>query len=206
MSRTRMARVLVVGLFLAAVAAGSRPVNAGLAVVQQKARIDRADKQVLFSIVFNQTPDFTTVDAHGRPRDSFQYEIIPNVTGGFDQYPFDAVRTVIRGDEIGAGHVIPIRAGTQDGPDPNPKSGGWGVALGQVPFSLTGHTLSFDVPYKLMGTTDGNFSYLLLTTHYGATVSAIQGSSVPLPSAALLGAAGLCMLGALRYLTRHGPV
>ena len=109
--------------------------SAGLTIVSQKVKVDYGDREVFFTLVFNHAPDFVTTDMYGRPADSFQYEIVPNTNSSIENYPLQAVRTVIRGDEIGPGSLLPIRDGFENGSDPSPTSGGWGfVRAEKSPF------------------------------------------------------------------------
>jgi len=201
MSRGRFACVLVVAL--AVVGGWNLPASAGLSIVSDSIKVDRADQTVFFDIVFNQAPDFKTVDSFGRHADAFQYEIVPNTNANIDSLPFGAIRAVVRGDEIGGGHVIPIRDGFEHGASSDPTSGGWGAILGKVPFTLQGPQLAFSAPFDFLGTTDGHFTYRLFTTNYGSTVSQVQGVSVPLPPAFPIGVIVLFTLGMAGFITRR---
>jgi hypothetical protein len=168
---------------------------AGLSIESQSVSVDRADQDVSFTLDFNKSPDFTTTDLFGRHADSFQYEIVPNTTRGIDNFAFEDIRAVIRGDEISPS-MIPIRDGFENGSDPNPASGGWGKILGAVPYSLHGNQLSFTAPFNLLGVTNpnGGFAYRVFTTNFGATVSNVEGVSIPLPAALPAGLIVLSML------------
>jgi hypothetical protein len=59
---------------------------------------DPASQQVLFTIEFDQPPDFFALDEFDRQRDSFQFYVNSNpATGGPGPYPWDRI---VRGDEI----------------------------------------------------------------------------------------------------------
>lgn len=202
MSRMRFLIVvaLAIGL-LSSVAA--RCASAALSIVSQSVAVDRSDKEVLFSLVFNQAPNFTTTDSYGRPEDSFQYEIIPNTSQSIDSFPFLSVATVIRGDEIGSGSVMPIRYGFGHGSDPSPASGGWGPIIATVPFTLTGSKMSWDAPFDVLGTTNGQFAYRVFTTNFGATVSSVESVSIPLPAAFPVGLITLALMGAIVFFFKR---
>lgn len=179
---------LFVGVF-------SGQAHAGLSIVSQSIQVDRADQEVAFQLTFNHAPNFSTYDSFGRPQDSFQYEIVPNATTSIDTLPFLSINAVVRGDEIGTGHTVPIRNGIAGGSDPNPASGGWGPVRANVPFTLTNNTLSFDASFAQIGTTNGAFSYRVFTTNYGSTVSLVESVSVPLPAALPIGLALIGLIG-----------
>ncbi|HWE01393.1 MAG TPA: hypothetical protein VG326_03210 [Tepidisphaeraceae bacterium] len=174
--------VAVAGLFFFILTGYS---YAGLSIVSQNVSIDRPDHDVLFTLNFNQAPDFKTTDLFGRPADSFQYEIVPDTTHSIGYFSVEDIRAVIRGDEIGAGALLPIRDGFEHGSDPSPFSGGWGQTLGTVPFSVQGSRLTFQAPFNLLGITNhsGAFAYRVFTTNFGSTVSEIQSVSISLPPA-----------------------
>src|SRR5260221_6972375 len=88
-----------------------------LLIVQQSVRLDEAVSAAQFSITFSRTPDFTTLDSDGRQADSFQYEIAPDFAS-ISQASFENITAIVRGDEI-TGHLLPIRAGLNDGVDPS---------------------------------------------------------------------------------------
>lgn len=196
-------RQLVCALALAAGALCILPaptVRAGvpanpLLIVSQSVRLDHQQDDAVFSLTFDHTPDFFTLDAKGRRKDSFQYEIVPDVTN-INQAGFFDIASVIRGDELDA-HQIPIRGGINDGIDPSPAAGGWGFKLGTVNYALTQNTLSFAAPLQLLSAPDGLFAYRVFTTDFGSTVSLQTGSTaVPLPPGFLAGGAMLLILTA----------
>jgi hypothetical protein len=171
------------------------PALAGLSIVSQQVDVDRADHEVVFTLDFNHAPDFKTVDSLGRHLDSFQYEIVPNTSTPIDQLPFASVGAVIRGDEIGSGHVVPIRNGFSKGVDPNPAAGGWGTVRGTMPFTVSGNNLTLTASFNQIGTNNGVFSYRVFTTNFGSTVSSIDSVSISVPTPAALPAA-LATIGA----------
>lgn len=202
MSRGRLACVLAV-VFCAGLMAVQRSASAGISIVSQGVSVDRADQTVTFNLDLSATPNFANVDSLGRPRDAFQYEIVPNTRSNIESFDFSAIRAVIRGTEIGAGKLIPIRDGFEHGSDADPASGGWGKVLGSVPFKLNGSDLTFTTPFSLLGTTGGAFAYRVFTTEFGATVSQSDGVSIPLPSAFFAGVGMLAVIGLFSTLVRR---
>ncbi len=172
-------------------------------MISQKVQVDQSDQQVHFTLVFDHTPDFQTFDSFGRPEDSFQYEIIPNTGKQFSSLSFGDIRTVIRGDEIGSGNVLPIRNGLQNGSDPSFASGGWGFIRATVPFQLQGDQLSFGASFNQLDTPSGLFSYRVFTTNFGSTVSITESVSVPTPPVLPISLVVLGLLGAVRVISKH---
>lgn len=160
-----------------------------------RAMFDGATGCVLFELEFNLAPDFHTVDPLGNQAESFQLHLdtLPgnNGWGGTSPYPWE---TIIRGSEIHKEDDIRVRDHT-GAPSTNPASGGWGRVAGAVPYDLSGHLLEFTVPYSVLGTTTGEFPYLLELYRYGQwTGITYTGQSAPIPSpagAAVLGLAGV---------------
>ena len=132
--------------------------SAGLEIVSQNVHIDVPAQQVDFTINFSHAPDFQKVDLFGRPADSFQYEIIPNTTKPFSQFDFPlAIVSVVRGDEIGSGHLLPIRNGIQNGSDPNPASGGWGTCPWVRAIYTQRRSARLHRAFSMIGTSNGVF-------------------------------------------------
>lgn len=194
---------LALGICLTGFAGASR---AGLELVSQSVQVSPTDQQATFTLVFNHVPNFATCDSFGRPADSFQVECIPNTKAPMDALNFGDIRAVVRGDEIGKGHMLAIRDGFENGSDPFPASGGWGTIRGKVPFQLTGDTLTFSAGMNLLDAPSGTFSYRAFTTYYGSTVSSVQGSasaSVPLPPALPAGLAMLVVFAMVQWMRSH---
>lgn len=146
-----------------------------LVVLSESVVVDAAIEQVTFTLEFNRPPDFATMDEFGRRADSFQYYIVGD--SGLP-YPenYDAI---IRGDELDiGGGVLPIRSATPT--DPDPASGGWGAVRAEVPYRLDGAVLTFSASLDTISdhSSDGHFSYELLTVRYGATAQFFQKESV----------------------------
>jgi hypothetical protein len=202
MFKTRLTIVVAFAAGLILSLAGNRA-SAELSIVSQSVAVDRSDQDVMFTLVFNQAPNFTAIDSFGRPQDSFQYEIVPNTLESFDTLPYMSVAAVIRGDEIDAGSVLPIRYGFGHGEDRNPAAGGWGPIITAVPFTLTGTTMTWDTPFSVLGTTNGHFAYNLFTTNFGTTVSSVESVSIPLPAALPIGLITLGLVGALMLFLKR---
>jgi hypothetical protein len=129
---------------------------------------------VTFSIMFDDVPNFTTVDAFGRQADSFQFYVDSqrkSLLGDF----YKAARgeadpigkSIIRGESIHAGSGIPIVwVDPAGGP---PESGGWGATHTTVPFSLHGKMLKLEVSIPDLEDDDGVFWYYFETFEYGGT-------------------------------------
>lgn len=174
---------------LACVAPAAR---ADFTLVSQDLDLSRKDDAVRFTLTFNQAPDFTTVDAQGRPANSFQVEF----DGAVDpstQLPTD-MTAIVRGDEIHVANGVRVRTPTGDG---GPDSGGWGPVVGTVPFSLTGNTVSFSVPLEDLGWTGGDWSANIFSLNYGDLTAQQTVTSIPAPPAFWAGLAGLTVVAGL---------
>jgi hypothetical protein len=165
-------------------------------IVDQSVRVDSVGQRTTFHITFNQKPDFFTIDEFGRPRNEFQYYVdsAPLAVDDFD-FSSDRLR-IIRGGEIHVDDTIPVRQANGNSPDPT--SGGWGPTVGAAPYALDGETLSFTIPWKWLGETDGKFTYIVESYEFGSTVSSQRVLVIPLPApvwggAALLGVAGVIL-------------
>src|SRR6185437_10335459 len=146
-------------------------------------KVDHGTSDATFSINFGHTPNFDSVDAHGRLTDSFQILIAPDPVSAT---PFISPTTVVRGDEIRFNAAIPIRNGAP--PDfSDSHSGGWGSVRGTVPFSVSGTELTFTAPLSLLGAPDGRFAYDVSTFASGFTKNEVKSQSVPLPPAFAIG-------------------
>ncbi|MFN8491658.1 MAG: hypothetical protein U0350_28930 [Caldilineaceae bacterium] len=157
---------------------GTAKAEAEIMFVSESAIFDPVTQAVLFTIEFNQAPDFFTVDAFGRQKNSFQYYIVgaPNLP-----YPanFDAI---IRGEEIHiTSDAIRIRNSAPSVPDTG--AGGWGAVRGVIPFSLKGNVLTFSVPLHLISdhSLDGAFAYQLESYQFGSLTKHIDSHSVIVP-------------------------
>lgn len=151
------------------------PSLAALMINSQSIVVDLSAKEALFTLDFNEVPDFETLDSVGRQASSFQYFIDADgelpVFYGSPYY--SRLEAIIRGEEIHLEGDIRVRnALPSDDNDPN--SGGWGTLRGSVPFTLNGTMLTFSTPLSLIGDSDGNFSYNLEVYEYGGLTDYLQ--------------------------------
>ena len=193
MRRAVFVPAVLVGL--GAAAASGAPVEFQL--FSQSVQVDKPAGTATFTILFNQTPDFSG-DANTRQPNAFQYEIDPNwngqpVTGGIS---FEQIATVVRGSEIWEGAGLPIRDRDGNG---GPFAGGWGPVRAVVPVQINGDTLSFTTKLSDIGDSDGIFRYRLFTSDHGTVTSDVTAVSIPLPAA--LGT-GLTMLGGMGFVRK----
>lgn len=132
-----------------------------LRVLSESAVYHAAPGRVTFKVIFDQQPDFSTVDSFGRMEDQFQYYIIGDSAA---EYPlnFDAVITVEQ-PWISQSRLA-VRS--PDINDPN----GWGTLVATIPFRLKGGSLRFSVPLSTINShsADGGFTYQLQTLSFGA--------------------------------------
>jgi hypothetical protein len=131
-----------------------------------------------FNLHFNERPDFTTLDAYGRPQDSFQIFISFNPATA-NPANSQSADVIVRGDEIHIAHAIRIRDARPPVADPN--AGGWGAIRGAVPFHVKTEPngtarLTFDASFSLLGIV-GQFGWVVQTTNSGSLVNQIQGVS-----------------------------
>ncbi|MHC5938115.1 hypothetical protein [Nostoc sp.] len=165
------AQKFTVSIFGAAlIALGTGQIAQAVLLVESESAVVNPDaKEVLFTVNFNQVPDFFTVDKFNRHSNSFQYFIDPD-----GELPilnaspiYSNFSSIIRGEEIPIAGDIRIRDVFSVGAS-EPNSGGWGKIRGSVPYSLDGNVLKFSAPLQLIGDSDGLFSYQLLLTEFGA--------------------------------------
>jgi hypothetical protein len=179
-----MTRTITIAALLCAIAptASAGPVTP-LELVSQTFQGNQDTQSDIFTLTFNRPPDFLTVDQYGRPADSFQYWVAdhPGTAGEALGNP----DRIIRGDEIHIAGDIRIRYPSP--PDPDPAAGGWGAIVGEVPFTLTGSTVEFSVPWSILGTS-GLPALNLVVTQYGSSV--YDTVSIPEPCALVLGSVG----------------
>jgi hypothetical protein len=193
----KILQVIVFGVFLKF----SAHANA-FDLVSQSAVWNQYTNSVDFSIRFDSTPDFLTVDSAGRAANSFQYYIFGDPNAG---YP-EKYAAIIRGEEIRYDGNIVVRSSSPSdwsGPPINsigtPRSGGWGAILGEVSYVLNGSTIAFSVSTNLLGKHGPNYKYEFGTYSYGSTTSSVTDyvatSSVPEPETYATMIAGLGLLG-----------
>jgi hypothetical protein len=179
-------------LAVALVAAIAPAARADFALVSEDLTLTRQDPDAHFSLTFNQAPNFATIGTSTTPVDSFQIEFDGTSTIPFE-IPSD-MTAVVRGDEIHVADNIRIRTPTGDG---GPDSGGWGPVVGTVPFSLTGTTVSFDIPKGELGYTGGDWTASVFSLDAGSLTAQQTVTSVPTPPAFWGGLAGLAVVAGL---------
>ena len=175
--------------------------RAGLVITSQSVSVSLPRQQATFTLSLDHAPQLGVRDSLGRPVESFQYEIAPDCPN-IDQCPFTDIRAVVRGDEVTASHLLPIRDGIETASDPSPASGGWGFVRGEVPYRLDGSVLSFSAPLALLDSPDGRFSYRAFTTTSGETTSLVTGVTAPLPAAVWMGGSALIAMALVERLRR----
>jgi hypothetical protein len=207
MCRTQVFRAAAVAAVVFVVAL---PGRGGVRIVSEGVAVDRTRGSARFRLELDGIPDFRTVDEHGRPADSFQYEVDGDWKGGANFFPFEDLDAVVRGDEIIAtgGRTLRIRAAGPDvEPDPDPRAGGWGRIRAAVPLEIDGPELSFEAPLSALGDRDGDgqFAYRVFTLEFGGMISLVESNTIPLPpaaSAGLLTGAACVIFGAWRRRLR----
>ncbi|HYO07876.1 MAG TPA: hypothetical protein VER17_02785 [Tepidisphaeraceae bacterium] len=190
---------LILSLLLTASLTGVARAGPAFEIVRESARVDSGRQETIFQIVFNQRPDFFTADEFGRPRHEFQYYLDAHpIAPDTMEIPSERV-SIIRGGELRFDHRIPVRESLGPDLEEIPNAGGWGRERGSAEFALDGDTISFTVPWKLLGDTDGRFSYMVESYEFGSTVSTVASVVIPLPSGLAGGiACGGFMLVAMR--------
>lgn len=175
-------------------------------ITTQWAVYNPANGIVDFAIVFNQAPDFTTLDSVGRVKNNFQYYVIGDASLGYPE-EYDSI---IRGIENPGENEVTIRNARPSVSDP--AAGGWGSIRGKTPFHLSGTTLTFSAPLSLVSdhSTDGIFTYQLQATEFGGETQLITAQSVlpttvpepPMLALTLLGAIAIGFLAKFRVVSR----
>lgn len=174
------------------------PTQAALMVDYQSVEVNSTTQEALFTIGFNEVPDFLSVDEFGAQADSFQYFIdadgefpVPGVS--------EELEAIIRGEEIYIAGDVRVREISGNG---GLNSGGWGPIRGSVPFSLNGSVLTFSTPWQFIDDSNGQFSYALEWYEFGSFRGRLEsGVPVPEPSSAL-GVFTFGVLGASLFLKR----
>ena len=157
---------IVIAAFTALETVGTA--QAALVVNSESAVVNPNTQQVLFTLDFNEVPNFFLVDAYNRQADSFQYFIEADgelpVFRGSPYY--SQLETIVRAEEIHVAGDIRVRNVFPIGSD-EPNSGGWGSLRGSVPYTLNDTVLTFSAPLQLIGDSDGLFSYRLEWYEFG---------------------------------------
>ncbi|HWE03530.1 MAG TPA: hypothetical protein VG326_14085 [Tepidisphaeraceae bacterium] len=152
---------------------------AGMSQSGDSVTVNAATDEATFTIAFPHVPDFYSLDAGGRPVDSFQVEIAANPTG---PDPLANLTTIIRGSEIRFANALRVRNASP--PDlTDPQAGAWGSLRGTTPFTVHGNDVTFTTPFSLIDVSNRQFAYRAFTVESGSIVETFSGRSVPLPPA-----------------------
>lgn len=181
---------------VASAASGAQPFR----VSEHRAWRDDANRTIVFELIYNRVPDFYTITPSGFQADAFQFFIDSqpgnNGWGGTSPLPWESI---VRGGEIHVKGDVRIRDHVL-GPSTKPISGGWGPIAGSVPYTLVETTQQFTVPFELLRTETGEFTYQLeLYVNGSWTGVNYSGSSMPIPGpSGVLIAAGAVVIAARR--------
>jgi len=193
-------RTLVTAIGGIALSAALSTACADFVLESQNLSIDQQTHAADFSLTFNQSPDFTTLNSQGQPVNSFQIDFNGNYPPPSKTSFLNSVTGVVRGDEIHIAGDIPIRSATGNG---GPNSGGWGPAVDSVPFSLIGDTVSFSVPTKDLGWTGHSYKYLAFSLSNGTQTASQSVTMVPTPAAFPAGVVGLIVMAGATFVIRR---
>lgn len=197
-------RLIAAGAAMVLVTAGAAPARGDFLIVSHSFRVDEQRRQTTFNLVFNQKPDFFTTDEFGRPRNSFQYFYNSAADDCGESMGRDVV--VIRGSEVRFDHDLPVRESINvsgGGPD---RAEGWGPIRGSVPIESEGNELTFTMPWKTLGETDGRFCYEVFALENGSLTSDASGFVIGLPAGWEVGAIGLMGVAMLKAVKRRRRV
>lgn len=140
------------------------------------AKVDASDQTATFTIRFKAVPDLYTTDPNGQIKDSFAFWVDPDAPNAYDR-AFDHLigdlpnskQTFIASSTIADVGQLQTSWVQDSTTYPGPwGANGWGSVEGYVGYTLTGRTLSFDVPLSMLQDTDGRFYYSLMVLRYGA--------------------------------------
>ena len=177
------------------------PTQAAILINSQSAVVNPGTHEAVFTIEFNEAPDFFSADSFGRQANSFQYFI--DADGGLPVFRgspyYSELETIIRGEEIHfAGDILIRNVFPIDSGEPN--SGGWGASRGSVPYTLSDTVLTFSTPLSLIGDDDGQFSYRLEAYDFGAwNGQAIEDKSAVVPEPSSVFGLGIFSLSLLSF-------
>src|SRR3954471_15105232 len=73
--------------------------RANFVLVSQHLALDRAEHRADFTLVFNQQPDFKSIDGFGLPVNAFQIEFAGDLSKSLLPYPQN-LSAIVRGEEI----------------------------------------------------------------------------------------------------------
>ncbi len=146
-------------------------VTAHATAIVTGASVSTVNGALLFSLLFDHTPDFAAMDQFGRPAESFQWYLTDDLKAS---RPMAGAVTdyIIRGDGISeAGNVRmcttrPLGSGCP---------GGWGLDLGPIPSFWNPETLSLAFSVPLDNFSTNTYSYDVISLKYGAQLDAYKG-------------------------------
>lgn len=207
-------RWLAAGFLLWFVLPNTQAYDLPLHPTEYRAVMDFASGQANFSVRFDRSPDFFTLDDVGRPADSFEFftdtvssDPIQSVIEGMYRSGPLGTQTIIGSYEVAARRQLTIwwpKPRSEWRPDDHIVH----AALSTYgEYTLVGDTLSFSVPLSLLHDPDQTFYYGFQLFQYGGwTTFNYYGTSgqtyilpVPEPSrTAMLGAGVLLLVAASR--------
>src|SRR5262249_29360996 len=135
-----------------------------ITVTSRSVLADPFTNTLYFSVTFSGVPDFHTVDGVGRQKDEFQF-FVRYGTADPPLLPSSHPQALVRSGEVHTTNQLTVVDAQPFGQGP----GGWGPIRGTTPYSLTGQTVTFSMPWSMLGDADGHFQYVLLVVNFGAT-------------------------------------
>src|SRR5687768_16650859 len=162
--------ITVVGLSIV----GTGNAYGGFVLISQSHVVDAARRQTMFMLEFSEPPDFrrTVTAAPGGVRveaNAFQIFYGSSLIGE-DVLGKDVV--VLRGPEIRYDGDLPVRDTL--GMDEDPRAGGFGPMRGSVPLELVDDTVTFTVPWKLLGESDTEYRFTIEAYERGELTSSVS--------------------------------
>jgi hypothetical protein len=183
MSSLNPSRPLAVVVTLLLLLGITSTARANFVLVSHHLTLDHATDTAAFELVFNQKPDFHSVDSDGRVINSFQIEFAGD--HALDGLPYPQNLTaVIRGEEIHIANAVRIRKPIGDG---GSNSGGWGPVIDSGPFSVDQNKISFSTSIDDLGLRGREFNYSVYSLESGSLTAIEEVHVVPLPSAVEMG-------------------
>ena len=172
----------------------SGPSFAGFTTIAHEIIVDDADREVHFTLHFNQTPDFQTVDEAGEFASAFQIFIDPSPSeAGFN---YDETAILVRGLNVQPNNVLSVW--DFNGID------GFGELRGKVPLEIGESWVRFVASFDTINDQDGRFDYRVESYSYGELTDLREGTThvVPLPAAIWSGLTMFTAGGVLRLRRR----
>lgn len=121
-----------------------------------------------FEVTYKNVPEFLTTDCHKRQAHAFQFYMAYDTTHT-PSASDDSWDVIIRGEEIHIDGTIRLRNSNLSGPQNNEESGGWGPLMTSngIDYQIFYTTITFSIPWDVLGDPDGKIYYDLLNTNYG---------------------------------------